>query len=119
MSDLVKVKYVGQDATWFDHLYNSGATFTQGGVVAVPRESADHLLRHPEFEEAPQAKKFDTAVPVKDIPIEEPPMVNLEAMTKEQLGQYAHRNFGIIVPKKETAEAMRNTIRLQMGKKVA
>jgi hypothetical protein len=119
MSDLVKIKYVGQEESWSDHLYNSGATWTQGGVVAVPKEAADYLLRHPEFEEAPNARKFDQVEPVeKEVVVEEPPMVNLEAMTKDQLSQYAHRNFGVVMPKKETAESMRNAIRLQMGKKV-
>ena len=120
MSELVKVKYVGPEVTWFDYLYGSGATWEQGGVVAIEKVFADKLLRHPEFQAAPLSKKYDVAEPPKEPEeVEEPPMANLEAMTKAELSSYAHRNFGVVIPKTETAGNMRNTIRLQMGKRVA
>lgn len=118
--DKVKVKYIGTRESWSDNLYGSGGIWAgQGAVVVVSAEAAERLLKHPEFERADSAKKFTEAEPrVEEELIEEPPLANLDAMTKDQLTQYAHRNFGIVLPKKDTVENLRNTIRLQMGKKV-
>lgn len=117
MSEMVKIRYVGQEETYFDHNYNSGATWTKGSVVAVRAECAEYLLRHPEFEAAPTAKKFDIAEPeIVDREVEEePPLANLEAMTKDQMIAYAHRNFGVVLDKKDKAEALRDSIRTRMG----
>ena len=117
MSELVKVRYVGGEESYFDHNYNSGATWTKGSTVAVSAESAEKLLKHPEFEAAPQAKKFDVAEPaLRELEeIEEAPLVNLEAMTKDQMVAYAHRNFGVVLDKKDKAENLRSSIRTKMG----
>lgn len=117
--DKIKVKYVGDREEWADNLYGSGGVWKPGSVCLVAADAAERLLKHAEFERADSAKRFEDVEPEREEEelIEEPPLVNLEALTKDQLSQYAHRNFGIVLPKKETAEAMRNTIRLQMGKK--
>lgn len=117
MSDLVKIRYVGQEEIYSDHNYNSGATWLKGGVVAVRAECAERLLHHPEFEAAPTAKKFDVAEPglVEDELPEEPPLANLESMTKDQMIAYAHRNFGVVLDKKDKAETLRDSIRTRMG----
>mgnify|MGYP000715803635 CR=1 FL=1 len=114
---MVKVRYIGMEDSWFDYLYRSGATWTKGSVVAVSDASAEKLLKHPDmFEEATLAKKFDVADEVKAVEkIEEPPLVNLEAMTKDQMLAYAQRNFGVILDKKDKAENLRNSIRTKMG----
>ena len=117
MSELVKVRYVGSEQSYYDHNYNSGATWQQGGVVAVRAECAEKLLRHPEFEAAPMAKKFDVAEPhlIEEEQVEEPPLANLEAMTKDQMIAYAHRNFGVVLDKRDKAETLRDSIRTRMG----
>lgn len=117
--DKIKVKYIGDRPEWRDNLYGSGGVWHPNSAVLVSAEVAARLLKHPEFVRDDLAKKFTEAEPqVKEELIEEPPLANLDAMTKDQLTQYAHRNFGIVLPKKDTVENLRNTIRLQMGKKV-
>lgn len=115
----IKVKYIGERNEWADNLYGSGGVWQPGSVCLVSADSAERLLKHAEFERADQARKFVESDPlVEEEAVEEAPLVNLDALTKDQLSQYAHRNFGIVLPKKETVETMRNTIRLQMGKRI-
>ena len=117
--DKIKVKYIGGRTEWQDNLYGSGGVWQQGSVCLIDADAAERLLRHPEFERADNAKKFAEPEPAKENElVEEPPLANLDSMTKEQLAQYAHRNFGVVLQKKDTAESMRNTIRLQMGRKI-
>ncbi len=116
MSDLVKVRYLGQEEVWTDYLYNSGATFTKGGVVAVDARAADQLLQHPEFEAAESARKYDVAEkPERKVEEDEPPLADLESMTKDQMLTYAQRNFGVVLKKTEAKDNIRNTIRSKMG----
>ena len=117
MEQKIKVKYVGERPEWIDNLYGSGGTWQPGSVCLVPEDAGLRLLAHPEFERADSAKRFVETEPRVEVEIEEPPLTNLEAMTKDQLLAYAHRNFGVLLPKKETSAAIRDTIRLQMGKK--
>lgn len=117
--DMIKVKYVGQADSWSDNLYGSGGTWTKGSVVAVNAESGEKLLKHPEFERVLRAKDYEVAeAPPKEVEFkEEAPLVNLEAMTKQQLTEYAHRYFGVVLNPKEKADQLRETVRLQMGKR--
>ena len=117
--DKIKVKYIGDRTEWRDNLYGSGGVWQHGSVCLVSADAAERLLKHPEFERADAAKRFvEPEIPDEEEINEEPPLANLESMTKEQMAQYAHRNFGVVLQKKDTAESMRNTIRLQMGRKI-
>jgi len=117
MEQKIKVKYVGERPEWIDNLYGSGGTWQPGSVCLVPEEAGVRLLAHPEFERADGAKRFVETEPPLEPEFEEPPLKNLDAMTKDQLVAYAHRQFGVVLSPKERASSMRETIRLQMGRR--
>ncbi|MCK2097524.1 hypothetical protein [Thauera aromatica] len=115
----VAIKYTGPKP-YTDHLYGSRLHWEIGDTREdVPEHIAVKLLRHPEFEDA---RKRKTEIKVEPPPREEredvPPLVNLDAMTRDQLADYAHRNFGVrLDPKAKKAELV-DTVRLTMGKRV-
>lgn len=124
----VPVRYVGlNEHGYADHLYDSGGVWPmQDSIATVPVSKAIKLLDHSEFEDA----REDTTVPLKALlsgaplvqpekeeePEAKPPLVDLSQMTKAQLKDYAHRNFGIELPDNAKKEDMVNAVRLQMGK---
>jgi len=106
-----------------DPLYGSGLTWQPGEVKEVSEAVAVNLLRHPEFEDA-RKKKAPIEVPpveLKDEPEEEvaAPLVSLDAMTKDQIAQYAHRNFGVVLESGMKKADMVDAVRRQMGKRGA
>lgn len=114
----IAIKYTGPKP-FTDHLYGSKLHWEIGDTREdVPEHIAIKLLRHPEFEDA---RKRKTEIKVEELPREEqdnlPPLVNLEAMTKDQLAQYAHRNFGVVLDAGMKKSELLDTVRLQMGKR--
>lgn len=127
---LIPIRYVGlSESGYADHLYDSGGVWPmQDSVKDVPLTKAIKLLDHPEFEDA----REDTSVPLKmllaaehapkpeledeDRLQQEAPLVDLSTLTKAQLKEYAHRNFGIELPDTDKKDVMINTVRLRMGK---
>jgi hypothetical protein len=116
---MIKVKYVGGRESFYDNLYGTKLTWNKGDVLEVPEAQANKLLDHPEFErsEAKVTKKVEVVLEEEPEVVEEPPLVNLESLTKAQLTEFAHRQFNVKLDPKETAANMRDTIRLQMGRK--
>lgn len=118
----VNVKYNGNKPAFTDRFYGSGGTWTPGTTLAIEAGPARKLLKHPEFEEVDPFDALDAEVvetpekPVEEV-IEEPPLVNLEAMTKVNLVEYAQRNFGLRLPDTMKVGEMRDQIRMQMGKR--
>lgn len=115
----IAIKYNGPKP-YTDHLYGSKLHWDIGDTREdVPEHIAVKLLRHPEFEDA---RKRKTEIKVEPRPREEvdiqPPLVNLEAMTKDQLADYAHRNFGVRLDTKAKKDELVDTVRLTMGKRV-
>lgn len=122
---MIPIRYVGSKAPFRDHLYGSGAEWRYSDVVEVSPVAARKLLTHPEFEDA----REDTSVPIKSVVVKEtlddkteevehePPLVNLDAMTKAQIAEYAYRQFGVELDGKATKTDMANTVRLQMGRR--
>ena len=115
----IPIKYNGPKP-YTDHLYGSKLHWEIGDTRDdVPEHIAVKLLRHPEFEDA---RKRKTEIKVEEPPREEPdnlpPLVNLEAMTKDQLVQYAHRNFGVKLDTSVKKAELLDTVRLTMGKRV-
>lgn len=128
MSTLVPIKYVGLRDTYSDHLYGSGVTWVQGEVQPVRAEVALLLLRHPEFKDArkDRSKPIDTAPGSRydDKPEdtefgELPPLRDLSTLTKEQLGVFAKRNFGIDLDQGEKKEQLVERARQLMGHNLA
>jgi len=116
--DKIKVKYIGDRPEWRDNLYGSGGVWHPNSAVLVSAEAAERLLQHPEFVRDDKAKAIEAVQVKEEEQADEPPLANLDAMTKAQLTEYAHRNFGIVLPSNLKVEEARNQIRLQMGKKV-
>ena len=102
------IRYVGNRPEFFDYLYGSKETWPQGGVVPVEIPIAIKLLQHPEFEDARDVDEQLAHTPKEllalpaDVPDEpgveedekteeelpeEPPLVNLEALTKDQIAE--------------------------------
>lgn len=119
----IKVRYVGDRVEWRDHLYNSGGVWSPNQTVMVPLQAGLSLLRHPEFVRDDDAVEVIVAPAQQAEPgdeaVEAAPLVNLEAMSKGELAQFAQRNFGIVLPPATKIADMRNQIRLQMGKRPA
>lgn len=115
----IAIKYNGPKP-YTDHLYGSKLHWEIGDTRDdVPEHIAVKLLRHPEFEDA---RKYKSKIKVEEQPREEvedlPPLVNLESMTKDQLAQYAHRNFGVKLDTSVKKAELLDTVRLTMGKRV-
>lgn len=129
----VPLTYKGKKAPFTDTLYGSGVRWQQSGdTQAVPLQAAIKLARHPEFEDArddqklplkalllsaedePRDEKAEIEREQKELEetLEEPPLANVEAMTKAQIVQYVHVNFGVELPssmkKNEMVDAARN-----------
>lgn len=132
----IPIRYVGTHTSFSDHLYESGATWEFGEVVQVALDKAMKLLKHPEFEDARTAKeqakhtlKDLLALEEKELPPEidedqerleqEPPLVQLESLTKEQIVQYAQRNFGVVLDTSAKKADLIDTVRRQMGRRVS
>lgn len=120
----VAVRYIGNQASYTDHLYNTGATWEFGESVLVPADAAPKLLRHTEFEEGDAEEAVTEAEgkpkePEAEEPINEAPLANLENMTKAELVTYAHRNFGVELDGNAKKAELIDAVRLHMGKRPA
>ncbi len=132
----VPVRYIGNEPSYTDHIYGTGVTWGFGEVELVPGDKAINILDHSEFEDArddqtlsvkdflndaePLAvKNEDTEKEEQELLDQQPPLANLDTMTKVQLIEYAHRNFGVQLPDTSKKAELISTIRLQMGKRVA
>lgn len=120
----INVKYNGNKLEWKDRFYGSGGTWTPGAVLAIDEPAARKLLKHPEFEEVDQFDALDVQEPEADKKdeeeqVEEPPLVDIDSMTKTKLVEFAHRNFGLKLPDTLKIGEMRDQVRMQMGKKPA
>ena len=124
----VPVRYIGLNENGYsDHLYGSGGVWPmQDSISDVPVSKAIKLLDHPEFEDAREDKTVSLKALLSGAPVVQPekeeesevkpPLVDLSQMTKAQLKEYAHRNFGIELPDTAKKDEMINHVRLQMGK---
>lgn len=107
----VPLTYNGKKQPFTDTLYGSGVRWSQTGTTQdVPLLAAIKLIKHPEFKDA----RKDQQLPLKSLllseedgpdddgererTLEEPPLANVEAMTKAQIVQYVHVNFGVELP---------------------
>lgn len=132
------VRYIGDRDEFRDHLYGSKLIWQQGEAVEVDVEIAIKLLVHPEFEDARDPEDQLEATPKEllgGLPPKptvekteeeqreeldmEPPLVNLEGLTKAQLVEYAHRNFGVTLDPAVKKDELIDTVRRSMGKRVA
>jgi hypothetical protein len=116
---IVPIIYIGGADSWFDNLYGTGLTWTKGGFQNVPGHVAYDLLRHPEFKDGRVGKlkdrDIDATKPEKPEVKDEPPLVNLEAMTKDNIAQYAKRNFNLELDDGMKKADMVELVRRQMG----
>ena len=121
---LVPVKYVGLKDEEVDHIYGSWVTWKRGEIQEVEDYVAMQLIKHPEFEDArhhkQKTKPIEGVIPerqVEEIKDEDlPPLVHsMESMTKDQIAQYARRNFGVQVEGKKGE--MIEKVRYLMGRK--
>jgi hypothetical protein len=116
----ISITYRGKKP-YTDHLYGSKLHWEVGDTRDdVPEAVAVKLLKHPEFHDA---RKNKAEIKVDQPPREQeedvqPPLVNLDAMTKDQLIEYAHRNFGVKLDASTKKAELIDTVRLQMGKRV-
>lgn len=126
----VPVRYTGSKPVFKDHLFGTGITWEFGQTEEVPAATAVRMLSFgPAFEDA----RKDTSVSIKSLlttsvekadPTEEelasePPLVNLESMTKAQITEFAQGQFGVILDSSLKKDEMIDTVRRQMGRKVA
>jgi hypothetical protein len=115
----VPIKYVGSSATWTDHLYGSGLTWKQNDFQIVPGYVALKLLKHTEFEDGRTGKMkgrpIDPSQPDPTKEEDEPQLVDLSAMTKENLVIYAKRNFNLDISGRTHKPEMIDIVRRQMG----
>lgn len=130
------VRYVGDQPEFYDYLYGSKATWQQGEAVDVEVPVAIKLLEHPEFEDArdpedqlamtPKELLSAERAPLPEMTEEEqeqfdeqPPLVDLDGLTKAQIVEYAQRNFGVVLDPNAKKPELIDTVRRQMGRKVA
>lgn len=105
MSINIEVRYDGPKAFWRDNLYGTGKTWGFNESHLVPVSAAILILKHPEF-----TRLGDTSAPLKDLlvasptvaplanereKVEEPPLINLDVLSKAKLAEYAKSNFGV------------------------
>jgi hypothetical protein len=133
----VAIRYTGTVSGFADPL--SGLTWEPRQVQPVDEGVALTLLEHFEFEDARHHKQRHK--PIQGIPVplpvieqvtekkervegikrvyEEddnaPPLVHLDAMTKESITMYVHRNFGVELPEKMSKAEMIDKARNFMG----
>lgn len=119
---MIPVKYVGLKEDGFvDHLYGSGVRWAKPGEVQdVEPYAASRLLSHPEFEDARKGKSYGTPIkaeaPEKDIEDDQRPApVQLDAMTKAEITQYAKRSFGVDLDAKETKAELVSKVSRMVG----
>jgi hypothetical protein len=120
----IPIRYIGKKPEHEDALYGTGLTWKgQGDVQQVPRLQASHMLVHTDvYEDArtAKAKKSDPITPAKPVvkgldQVDELPLANLAAMTKEQLLRYNAMQFGDRVHTQTMTEAqLRQRIRDNM-----
>ena len=116
---LVPIIYVGGKPEWKDHLYKTGLVFKKDEITLVPGYAYERFLTHPEFKDGRigkmKAREVDTTQPQVEVEKDEAPLVNLEAMSKENLAMYAKRNFNLELQMKYKKSELIETIRRQMG----
>ena len=121
---MIPVKYVGPKETEVEHNYGSGVFFKQGEVTMVPDYAAKILLeRHPsEYQDGRHHKQQHLEIkPVEPVPpkfvedVEPPPLVNLDAMTKEQLVTFTHKQWGVELDAKGKKADLIDRARSLMG----
>ena len=122
----IPIRYIGLRPTETDHLYRSGAVFTQGKVTFVPDWAAAKLLKHTEYEDArPKsergqpitAERVLDAAEIEAESLEHEALdahVNIETMTRDQMAAHAMRNFGVRVDAAANKAAVTSTVRSLM-----
>lgn len=120
MQDVVPILYRHPGRPeWTDHLYGSGLTFKHGEVTLVPGYLYKQFLRHHEFSDArvgkAKSRPIDETAPLKTEEKDEPPLVDLTAMTKENIAMYAKRNFNLDISEGMKKGEMVELVRRQMG----
>lgn len=119
------IKYIGSKPVFRDHIFGTGLEWTPGQAHPVSAAVAEQMLRFPTFDEGDGEEPSQEAPPITDQTEErveeevDHPLVNLEAMTKADLVQYAHRNFGVVLDPSMKKPELIETVRLQMGKRPA
>lgn len=122
----VQIAYVGNDETFFDHIYNSGMTFEKGVTTSAPAWLAVRLLKHTEFEDRRPGFLRDKAIKVvNDKPVEQVDeeteqhylygQIPLENMTVHQMRVFSMQNFGVMHPMNMLKDDMQNEVRNLVG----
>lgn len=119
---MTPIQYVGAKPVFRDTLFGTGLAWQPGQVMLVPDDVARQMLRYPTLVmgSAEDAEQAAEPQPKKDEPFELPeePLVNLEAMTKADLLQYAHRHFGVELDGSQKKAELIDSVRRQMGKRI-
>ena len=115
----VPVRYIGKKDSYRDHLYGTGITWQKGEMQLVPGYLFDRFMSHADmFQDARVGKmkrnEIDRTRP-KQIEDDEPPLVNLAGLTKENLVTYAKRNLNLDISQRTHKEEMIEIVRRQMG----
>lgn len=119
-----RITYTGAKPRFIDHIAGSGLAWSPGETLTVSEHVAATLTRYPTFrrEEAELDFLYDEddaheIEPEEEVDLaNEAPLANLDAMTKAQLLQYAHRNFGVELDSGMRKGDLVNAIRLQAGR---
>lgn len=122
----VQVAYIGNDETFFDHIYGSGLTFEKDKSTDVPAWLAVKLLKHTEFEDRrPGFLRMRPIRVINDKPIEVVDeeteqhylyeQIPLDNMTVAQMRSFSMRNFGVMHPPTMLKDDMQNEVRSLVG----
>ena len=117
----VKIKYVGKKEIKEDNVARTGVIwYGEGDVQTVPDSAAPRLLKHVdvwkladdqdigEYEEAPEEEPEEE--------VDNPPLVDFDSMDKDQLIDYALREFGYKMDKRYSIDRMKRVIIAEMNR---
>jgi hypothetical protein len=107
----VAIQYVGKKPVFRDHIFGTRLSWERGGVRFVDASISRQILKHPEFM---VSRNTDVPLSLDDLALntdvrdesagivetEDFPLANLDAMPREQLRQYAKRQFNIDLPER-------------------
>lgn len=122
------IKYVGKKPEFNDHLFGTGLTWHPGQIHPVSADVSAEMAQFPTFEEVINDDR-SLANLVEDAPeiqleqeedgdtYSDVPLVDLGAMTKPALMQFAHQRLGLALSSTAKKSDLIESIRLQMGKR--
>lgn len=119
---MLKVKYIGTKPSKFVKFGDLSMNFSgPGDIQEVPDEFAGQVTSHPDEWEivghAKDPKPVEIHEEVKEEPIEQPALLDVNVMDKSQLQAYCQREFGQTVDPKWSAARLRQYVRDVMGQR--